>query len=289
MKITRRAFAGAAAAFAAAGHGMAEGTSAGAVSGTLFGMEKFATHDGPGIRTVAFLKGCPLRCVWCHSPESWSYRIEKYANGETVGWQTTAAEVVAEFLKDRDFYVESGGGVTISGGEPLAQAEFAVAILRLAKEAGLHTAIETSGFAPDKVIQAALPYVDLWLYDVKELDAAKYLQYMKRPIAATLANLRTVDAWCCAKAGKGTPSVTLRLPMIPGLNDDEAELAAIGRLADSLGSVKGLDVEPYVPYGVDKAKRLGLEVYSAPRPPQEYGEELVRKLAALTHKPVRLG
>ena len=123
------------------------------VEGTLFNIWKFATKDGPGIRTVVALKGCPLRCVWCHSPESWSYSIEKYSNGETVGWKTTAEKVVEEVLRDKPFYDASGGGLTLTGGEPLAQANFCREILRLAKAAGLNTAIETSGYAPLKVIE----------------------------------------------------------------------------------------------------------------------------------------
>ena len=134
-----------------------------AVEGTLFNVWKFATKDGPGIRTVIALKGCPLRCVWCHSPESWSYDIEKYSNGETVGWKTTAEKVVEEVLRDKPFYDASGGGLTLTGGEPLAQAEFCREILRLAKKAGLHTAIETSGYAPLKVVESVEPFVDLWL------------------------------------------------------------------------------------------------------------------------------
>ena len=114
------------------------------VEGTLFNIWKFATKDGPGIRTVVALKGCPLRCIWCHSPESWSYDIEKYSNGETVGWKTTPEKVVEEVLRDKPFYDASGGGLTLTGGEPLAQVVFCREILRLAKAAGLNTAIETS-------------------------------------------------------------------------------------------------------------------------------------------------
>ena len=106
------------------------------MEGTLFNVWKGATKDGPGIRTVVALKGCPLRCVWCHSPESWSYDIEKYSNGETVGWKTTPERVVEEVLRDKPFYDASGGGITLSGGEALAQPEFCRELLRLSKAAG---------------------------------------------------------------------------------------------------------------------------------------------------------
>lgn len=250
------------------------------VEGTLFNIWKFATKDGPGIRTVVALKGCPLRCIWCHSPESWSYDIERYSNGETVGWKTTAEKVVEEVLRDKPFYDASGGGLTLTGGEPLAQADFCREILRLAKSAGLNTAIETSGYAPLKVVEAIEPFVDLWLYDIKHLDAEKCLKLTSRPLSTVLENIRHLNA---AKR-----RIVMRCPMIPGINDDDTELAALGKLADELEMVEELNVEPYVPYGVDKARRLGLKVYEAPHPPPEYGAAIVAKLSALTQKPVRL-
>ena len=250
------------------------------VEGTIFNVWKFATKDGPGIRTVVALKGCPLRCVWCHSPESWSYDIEKYSNGETVGWKTTAEKVVEEVLRDKAFYDASGGGLTLTGGEPLAQADFCREILRLAKAAGLNTAIETSGYAPLKVVKAVEPFVDLWLYDIKHLDAEKCLKLTSRPLSTVLENIRLLNA---AKR-----RIVMRCPMMPGINDDDTELAALGKLADELEMVEELNVEPYVPYGVDKARRLGLKVYEAPQPPPEYGATIVAKLSAITKKPVKL-
>ena len=279
MRMTRREFACNAVALAAAGPCLADGVSC-AVEGTLFNIWKFATKDGPGIRTVVALKGCPLRCVWCHSPESWSYDIEKYSNGETVGWKTTAEKVVEEVLRDKAFYDASGGGLTLTGGEPLAQPGFCREILRLAKAAGLNTAIETSGYAPRKVVEGVEPFVDLWLYDVKHLDAEKCLRLTSRPLAPVLENMRHLNA---AKR-----RIVMRCPMIPGLNDDDAALTALGKLADELEMVEELNVEPYVPYGVDKAQRLGLKVHEAPQPPPEYGAAVVAKLSAHTRKPVRL-
>ena len=256
-------------------------------SGIVFEIEKFATHDGPGIRTAVFLKGCLLRCKWCHSPESWSFDIQQYPNGEIIGRKMSADEVVAEALKDKDFYDCSGGGLTLSGGEPFARPEFAVDILRKAKAAGLHTAIETSGYAPQRVIEAALPHIDVWLWDVKELDEKKHRDYTLRPLAPILANLHRVNEVLAADSHPSR-KVILRCPMIPGLNDDEAELTAIGKLADSLVSVAEVDVEPYIPYGIDKAHRLGIKVYEAPQPPPEYGPQIASRLSALTSKPVRL-
>ena len=248
--------------------------------GTLFNIWKFATKDGPGIRTVVALKGCPLRCIWCHSPESWSYAIEKYSNGETVGWKTTPEKVVEEVLRDKPFYDASGGGITLSGGEALAQPDFCREILRLSRAAGLHTAIETSGYAPLKVIESVEPFVDLWLYDIKLLDPANCMKYTERPLKPVLENMRHLNA---AKR-----RIVMRCPMIPGINDGEAEIKARGALADELDAVESIDVLPYVPYGIDKAHRLGLKVYEAPQPPPEYGPAVVARLSRLTRKPVRM-
>ena len=248
------------------------------MEGTLFNVWKGATKDGPGIRTVVALKGCPLRCVWCHSPESWSYKIEKYSNGETVGWKTTPEKIVEEVLRDKAFYDASGGGLTLSGGEALAQAEFCREILRLSKKAGLHTAIETSGYASLKVIESVEPYIELWLYDIKLLDPASCLKYTGRPLKPVLDNIRHLNA---AKR-----RIVMRCPMIPGINDSEAEIKARGALADELDSVEFIDVLSYVPYGVDKARRLGLKIYDAPIPPKEYGPGIVAKLSKFTRKRV---
>ena len=191
------------------------------------------------------------------------------------GDSAAAAEQVAQ-----QFYDASGGGITLTGGEPLAQAEFCREILRLSKKAGLHTAIETSGYAPLKVVESVEPFVDLWLYDIKLLDPANCLKHTGRPLAPVLENIRHLNA---AKR-----HIVMRCPMIPGINDADAELKARGALADELDAVEAVDVLPYVPYGVDKARRLGLKVYEAPQPPPEYGAAIVAKLSALTRKPVRL-
>lgn len=250
------------------------------MEGTIFNVWKFATKDGPGIRTVVALKGCPLRCVWCHSPESWSYAIEKYPNGETVGWKTTPEKIVEEVLRDKPFFDASGGGITLSGGEPLAQAVFCREILRLSKKAGLSTAIETSGYAPLDVIESVEQFVDLWLYDIKLLDPAKCLKCTRRALAPVLRNIRHLNA-----SGR---RIVMRCPMIPGINDDMSELKARGVLADELDGVEAIDIMPYVPYGVDKAQKLGLKVYDAPHPPKEYGTEIVARLSNLTRKNVRI-
>ena len=247
----------------------------------VFEIEKFATHDGPGIRTIVFLKGCPLRCKWCHSPESWEPAIQRYPDGTVIGRNLSVREILDEVLKDKDFYDASGGGLTVSGGEPLFRWEFVSALLREAKAAGLNTAVETSGYAPPAAVEAVARNADVWLYDIKGLDAVKHREQTRVDNAVILRNLRWLDA-------QGA-RIVLRCPMIPGLNDFEANLIALGKLADELKGVERLDVEPYIPYGIDKAHRLGLEVYEAPRPPPEYADRIVGRLRQLTKKPVRNG
>ena len=249
-------------------------------SAVVFDVEHFATKDGPGIRTVFFLKGCPLRCMWCHNPESINPAIESYPDGTVIGRERTVEDVLAEALQDRDFYAASGGGLTVSGGEPLFRWEFVRALFARAKEEGVSTAIETSGYAPPAAVEALACVTDIWLYDVKGLDAAKHKAQIGVDNAAILRNLRWLDAHGAR--------IVLRCPMIPGVNDSAENLAALGRLADELACVDLVEVEPYVPYGIEKARRLGMKVYEAPRPPAEYGPSVCRRLAAQARKPVRL-
>jgi pyruvate formate lyase activating enzyme len=197
-----------------------------------------------------------------------------------VGWKTAPEKIVEEVLRDKPFFEASGGGITLSGGEALAQPDFCREILRLSKAAGIHTAIETSGYAPLKVIESVEAYIDLWLYDIKLLDPEKCFKYTRRPLKPVLENLRHLNA---AKR-----RIVMRCPMIPGINDSDAELRARGALADELDGVEAIDVMPYVPYGVDKAQKLGLKVYEAPIPPKTYGPEIVAKLSKLTRKSVRI-
>jgi len=250
------------------------------MNAVVFDIEHFATREGPGIRTAVFLKGCPLRCMWCHNPESWKREIETYPDGTVIGRERSLEDVLQEVLSDRPFYANSGGGLTVSGGEPLYRWEFVRELFARTKAAGVSTAIETSGYASPAVIEALASVTDLWLYDVKGMDPAKHKEHIGVDNAVILKNLRWLD-------GHGA-KIFLRCPMIPGVNDFAANLAALGKLADELNGVSEVDVEPFVPYGIDKAHKLGLKVYEAPRPPASYGPEIVRRLKALTSKTVKL-
>ena len=247
----------------------------------VFDVEHFATREGPGIRTAVFLKGCPLRCMWCHNPESWNPKIEKYPDGTVVGRERSVGDVFEEVARDKAFYDASGGGLTVSGGEPLFSCEFVRELFARAKKVTIPTAIETSGYAAEAHIREMMPVTDLWLYDIKGMDPAKHREHTGIDNAAILRNLRLLDA--------SGAKIVLRCPMIPGVNDFPENLKSLGKLADGLKSVSEINVEPYVAYGIEKAHKLGLKIYEAPSAPPEYGKRIVETLCRLTRKKCRIG
>jgi pyruvate formate lyase activating enzyme len=220
------------------------------VSGIVFNIQRFSVHDGPGIRTTAFLKGCPLRCRWCHNPEGINPEPEimrRDQTAETAGRTMTAQAVANELARDRIFYEESGGGITLSGGEPLSQPEFAIEILRLCKEAGLHTALDTCGFAEPAVLLAAAPFTGLFLYDFKHPDSAKHEEFTDVPNDLIISNLKMLCAKGC--------DVLVRQPVIPGFNDAPETVEKTGRVLATCG-IKRLQLLPYHALGTSKRRRL---------------------------------
>ena len=248
----------------------------GEAKAVVFDVEHFATREGPGIRTAVFLKGCPLRCMWCHNPESWNPKVETYPDGTVIGRERTVGDVLEEVARDKPFYDASKGGLTVSGGEPLYRWQFVREFFARAKAAGISTAIETSGYAAELHIRELMPVTDLWLYDIKGMDAAKHKEHVGVDNAAILRNLRMLDA--------SGAKIILRCPMIPGVNDFPANLKALGELAEELKGVVEVDVEPYVAYGIDKAHKLGLKVYEAPSAHFGYDREIVSNLSVYTRK-----
>lgn len=280
------------------GHGAAARTAKSGIIGQIFEIQRFSIHDGPGIRTTVFMKGCPLRCLWCHNPEGMargpllSFLPEKcigcgycfsvcpqgghklldnrhvlergrclacgrcaekcYAGAlERVGRDISVEDALDEVLKDKPFYETSGGGMTLSGGEPLLQIDFTAALLGQAKAAGLHCAIETCGQAEPERFDRIRPFTDLFLYDIKETDPERHLDFTGVATEGILANLRRLH-----DAGA---SVLVRLPIVPGLNDRPDHFAAIARLAAELPGLLGFEVMPYHRLGTSKLKRFGLE------------------------------
>lgn len=245
------------------------------VTGRIFDIQRFSTHDGSGIRTLVFLKGCPLRCRWCCNPESQSYEIQQMTLGgnvKTVGRDVTVEEVLKEVLRDRMYYRRSGGGVTLSGGESLTQPDFAVALLTVCQENGVHTAIETTGFASPEIVERYLPVLDCVLMDIKHMNSEKHQAFTTRPNDRILHNARLI----AEKAKR----LIIRVPVIPTFNDTEAEIGEIAAFAASLPNVREIHLLPYHRMGTDKYTGLGREYTMAHiTPPAVEHMELLRQTA----------
>ncbi len=230
-------------------------------TGIVFDIKRFAIHDGPGIRTTVFLKGCPLDCWWCHNPESRNLQPEPrkqlraYYQGDLlhqddplIGKKVTVAQLLQEIEKDRLFFDESNGGVTISGGEPLLQIDFTENLAQALKQRDIHTAIDTTGFAEFSNLQRLLPHVDLWLYDLKLLDDAlhrKYTGVSNKPIIQNFLQLYEERA-----------PLLVRVPLIPGFTDTNENLEAIARFLHSIDASIPVELLPYNKLAESKYERL---------------------------------
>ncbi|MBS7297860.1 MAG: glycyl-radical enzyme activating protein [Eubacteriales bacterium] len=223
-------------------------------SGRIFDIQKFSVHDGPGIRTIVFLKGCALRCKWCCNPESQSFEIQQMLqNGKekTIGKDITVDDVLKIVKQDMPYYRRSGGGMTLSGGEMLCQSDFAYALLRCAKESAINTAVETTGFAAFDVIDKMLPYIDTVLMDIKHINSEKHKKFTGQPNELILENAVKI----ASKASK----LVIRVPVIPTFNDTEAEISDIAKFASSLSGVREINLLPYHRFGKDKYDGLNRE------------------------------
>lgn len=265
------------------------------ITGIVFDIKKFSIHDGPGIRTTVFLKGCPLQCVWCHNPEGisskpeihiWEQRCIACGNcveicpnsavsfqdglrlwdrdvctrcgrcaslcpAETVqliGKTVSVADVMAEIEKDVICYDQSGGGVTFSGGEPLNQIRFLKALLESCKDQKIHTAVDTCGLSPWKNYQEIIPYTDLFLFDLKLMDEPRHKELTGASNQLILENLQRL-----VNQGK---QIVVRLPIIPGLNNQPENIAETRSYLQSLGSILKVDILPYHRIASDKYRRM---------------------------------
>ncbi|MGA4837612.1 pyruvate formate-lyase-activating protein [Streptomyces sp. G45] len=216
-------------------------TTTGQVTGRVHSWDLSTGVDGPGTRFVLFVSGCPLRCLYCANPDTWRLRD---------GRVTSVDETLAEIGKYRAFVTTAGGGVTLTGGEPLLQPAFTGAVLRRCKEAGLHTALDTSGFLGDRADDALLADTDLVLLDVKSFDAATYRELTGGRLAPTLAFATRLDRL-------GVP-MWIRYVLVPGWTDDEEHVDALGAFLAGLGTVDRVDVLPFHKLGAHKYAALGI-------------------------------
>lgn len=222
------------------------------VSGRIFDIQRYSIHDGVGIRTIVFLKGCALRCRWCCNPESQNFAIETMmVNGKpkTIGRDVTVREVMETVQRDLPYYGRSGGGLTLSGGESLLQPEFATALLHAAKDMGITTAMESMGYAKFEVIERLLPYLDTYLMDIKHMNGEKHKEFTGKENTIMVENARKIaESRMC--------ELIIRVPVIPSFNDTEKEILEIAAYADSLPGVSKIHILPYHKYGEGKYEGL---------------------------------
>ncbi len=254
-------------------------------TGRIFNIQRFSIHDGPGIRTIVFFKGCYMRCAWCCNPESQRYEIEEMFEAgvkKTVGKDVLVKDLIPEILLDSPYYRRSGGGVTLSGGEVLAQPEFARDLLRALKAEGLHTAIETTLNAPQEHIEQILPYLDLCLMDIKHIDSNKHRDFTTAPNERILENAKMV--------ANSNVELIIRTPVIPTFNDTAEEIKAISKFASSLPGVKEHHLLPYHRLGFDKYSGLGRK-YSLEdiEPPTKEKMEYLKSVAEESGLKVQIG
>lgn len=266
------------------------------VQGTIFDIQRFALHDGPGIRTTVFLKGCPLRCIWCHNPESQDFNpqlsfdktkctdcfrcvevcpagvhkteggkhtvdhkkcrlharcVEACPNGalKIIGRKQSVQEVMDIVIRDIDYYNNSNGGITISGGEPMSQFRFTYELLKSAKEKGIHTCLDTSGYAPRDLFEKILQYTDLFLYDYKATDETEHRRLTGVSNRLILDNLDFLSR----KGGR----IILRCPLVKGVNDTDEHLRGIAAIGSKYPDLAGIEIMAYHNMGHEKYERIG--------------------------------
>lgn len=293
--------------------------------GRIFGLKRFEIHDGDGIRSTLFLKGCPLACKWCHNPEGMQYKAclgyveakcincgecvavcpngaqsigikndnvpyhifkrdkclgcglcEKVCLGRALtlyGRDVSCEEILPRLLEDRDFYFASGGGVTLSGGEPAMQAEFSSEILKSLKSFGIHTAIDTCGYAPLNAYEKMLPYTDLVLYDLKAASSSVHEICTGKSNKMILDNLSWID--------KANIPIDIRIPLIPGWNDNELE--PMTKILLGIKNLRKTKVLPYHSFGIAKYSALEME-YPIPNTQEPERETVIKAVKTLrTH------
>ena len=297
------------------------------MTGKIFNIQKFCVNDGPGIRTTVFFKGCPLKCLWCHNPESQIPKNELLYNSarcigcgncvkicnqnahkigsgahtyirencincgkcseicyshaiENAGKEVSVTDVIEAVMQDKAFYDTSGGGITLSGGEPLMQYEFALELLKSAKEKGIHTCIETCGFTTKEKITKISQFADIFLFDYKLTDDALHKKYTGVGNKIILDNLFSID--------KLNSKIILRCPIIPDINNNMYHFEGIAHTANSLSNIICIDIEPYHSLGDIKYKNLDMNEAQQFRVPQiTEVDEWLKTIQSLTKVKVK--
>ena len=247
--------------------------------GRIFDIQRYSIHDGNGIRTIVFLKGCVLRCRWCCNPESQEYDIQTMmvqGKPKVIGRDVTVAEVMKTVVKDRQYYWRTGGGLTLSGGESLCQPEFARALLQAAQESGISTAMESMGCAKWETIEKLLPYLDQYLLDIKHMNPRKHKEFTGRSNELMIENAMKI-------AKSGMTELSIRVPVIPGFNDTEEEIRQIAAYTATLPNVKRMHLLPYHRLGQDKYTGLNREYLMGDvKPPTNEHMQKLLKVAEMT-------
>ena len=286
------------------------------MSGTVFDIQRCSMHDGPGIRTTVFLKGCPLSCLWCHNPESQkgkaqvalfkdkcalcacceklcendAHKVETEHDynrencvvcGKCVdscptgalkvyGYEITSQEILEIVKKDEMYYKNSGGGVTVSGGEPFFQHKFLKELLTLFKSEGIHTCVETSGFVRGEILEDIAPLVDMFLYDYKATGESKHKELTGVSNSLIMSNLNTLY-----EMGK---DIILRCPIIPGCNDSDEHFEKIAKMEKEMPNLCGIEILIYHNLGVNKAKAVGMDCLSQENPDSKAKDKIRQRL-----------
>ncbi|MFN2394612.1 MAG: glycyl-radical enzyme activating protein [Bacteroidales bacterium] len=255
------------------------------IKGLVYDIRSFSVNDGPGIRKTIFLKGCPLRCSWCHNPESFEFKPRKWLKDEktgsyslskmqVIGKYYTPDEIIEDVVTDLPFFEQSSGGITLSGGEPLSQAEFAYQILLRSQQHDIHTCVDTSGFAPWQDIEKVASVTDLFLYDLKLANNDLHKKYTGRENRVIIENLMKLNNLDC--------DIHIRIPLVEGITDTSENLDEIFRIVENLSGLKRIDLLPYHTIAKIKYRRLNLpyNCEEMPEYPMEKAEKILQRFCA---------
>jgi pyruvate formate lyase activating enzyme len=265
------------------------------MNGLIFSVKRYSIHDGPGIRVTFFMKGCPLRCMWCHNPEGISpvqesvvstNRIgdKEFIKNENVGNYYTVNDILEILEKEKVFINQSKGGVTFSGGEPMIQFEFLLEALKACKKEGFHTTVDTSGYSSAENYKSIIPFTDLFLFDIKHLDEARHIESTGVSNTGILDNYRLL-----LESGK---DLMIRFPVIPGINDDTDHLEKLRSfiISTKTDTLKRINLLPFHKIGSSKYKRFNIPYrMGSVEPPTRYKMEILKEFFLETGVKVKIG